>query len=151
MKGFYNVTETIYNALNEDVFCNTVIYGNTDEIDLKKQTIYPLANFVVTNVSHEDKTLVFSFELTCADIVDQSIENEVNGLLSNNNEQDVLNTQLAVVTRLIERLKRGDLHTDLYQLRGNPSSIPFTARFHNLLAGYTCTFDVEIFNDMGIC
>ena len=69
----------------------------------------------------------------------------------NNNEQDVLNTQLAVVNLLLSQLSRGTIFSDNYQLVGNPSCEPFTDRFENLLAGWVCTFDVQIKNDINIC
>ena len=71
--------------------------------------------------------------------------------LGNDNEQDVLNTQLAVIARLMDRLKRGDLRDELYQLNGTPSMQPFTGQMEMLLAGWTVTFDVDIVTDSTIC
>jgi len=63
-----------------------------------------------------------------------------------NNEQDILNTQLAVINDLVTKLRKGTLYTDLYQLDGNPTCLPFSERFENLLAGWTATFDVLLPN-----
>ena len=71
--------------------------------------------------------------------------------VGNNNEQDVLNTQLAVVNKVIAVLRRGTLMQDLYQLDGNASCEPFYERFENRLAGWASTFDVLIHNDITIC
>ena len=85
------------------------------------------------------------------DIVDMS-KSQVNNLFrGNDNEQDVLNTQLAVLTKLAAVLKRGDLYTQKYQLQGDVSCEPFVDRFENKLAGWTGTFDIIIENDMTIC
>ena len=67
------------------------------------------------------------------------------------NEQDILNTQLGVVNKLIAVLRRGNLHQDLYQLDGNANCEPFYERFENRLAGWASTFDVLIYNDITIC
>jgi hypothetical protein len=151
MKGFYNLTSKIEQTLLEDDFCKTVIYGNGSKIDLKKQTIFPLANFVITNAVLNGSIWTFTIELSCADIIDISKEDVVNDFVGNDNEQDVLNTQAAVISRLLERLRRGDLRDELYQLNGSPSMQPFTGTLEMLLAGWTCTFDVDIANDMTIC
>ena len=75
---------------------------------------------------------------------------ELTGFLGNDNEQDVLNTQLMVVNRFLEVLRRGDLAED-YELVGTPSVEFFTERFENKLAGVTVTFEMAIANQMGIC
>ena len=151
MKGFYNLTDTLKDALEEDVFVNTVTYGDIFKVDLKKQTIFPLSHFIVNNGTYVGNIWTFNVSLICMDVVDYSKEEDENDFVGNDNEQDVLNTQLAVINRLLERLRRGDLRDNLYQLNGSPSVEAFTDRFDNLLAGWTVTFDVDIVNDMTIC
>jgi hypothetical protein len=85
------------------------------------------------------------------DIVDKSKEIETDVFIGNDNEHDVLNTQLAVLNRLLEVLRRGSLSREFYQLDGNVSCEPFTERFENYLAGWTATFDVLIPNTMTAC
>ena len=48
-------------------------------------------------------------------------------------------------------LRKGNLHSDLYQLDGSPNCEPFYERFENKLAGWACTFNVFIQNDINIC
>ena len=151
MKGFYNVTQTIKDALLEDAFCNTVTYGDIFEVDLKKQSIFPLSHFIVNNGTYNGSVWTFSISLLCMDIVDYSKEDTTDIFTGNNNEQDVFNTQLAVINRLLERLRRGDLRDELYQLVGTPSVEPFKERFDNMLAGWTVSFDIDVVNDMTIC
>jgi alpha-amylase/alpha-mannosidase (GH57 family) len=85
------------------------------------------------------------------DIVDESKDAVTDKFLGNNNEQDVLNTQLAVINRLLELLRRGNLRDELYELTGTPNVEPFTDRFENKVAGWTLSLDVLIPNDMTIC
>jgi len=151
MKGFYNLSTTIKDGLKDDAFCNTVIFGNASEVDLNKQSLFPLSNFVFTNAVLNGIIWTFTVELSCADIVDISKEDTTDEFVGNDNEQDVLNTQLAVINRLMERLRRGDLYDDYYQLNGTPSMQPFTGKLEMLLAGWTVTFDVDIKNEMTIC
>ncbi len=151
MKGFYQVTDTIKNQLLADVNVNTVTTGDITKIDLSKQTIFPLAHLIVNNVTNEDNVLRFSLSVLAMDIVDISKEAVVDIFRGNNNEQDILNTQLAVLNKLVQVLRKGDLHQNKYQLDGSPSFEPFYDRFENEMAGWALTFDVIINNDITIC
>ena len=154
MQGFYNLTTKIRETLQLDQFVSTVTYGDLFEVDLNKQTIFPLSHFMVTNATMQSNVWNFSVSVLCMDIVDESkefpdgIPQEFRGT---SNEQDVLNTQFAVANRLLELLLRGDLYVEKYQLSGDPSLEPFVDRFENKLAGWTVTFNILIPNDMTIC
>ena len=151
MKGFYQVTETIKNQLLADVNVNTVTSGDITRIDLSKQTMFPLSHIIVNNVNNEDNILRFSLSVLSMDVVDFSKEETVDIFRGNNNEQDILNTQLAVLNKLVQVLRGGTLHQDLYQLDGTPNLEPFYDRFENEMAGWALTFDVLIPNDIEIC
>ena len=151
MKGFYQVTEIIKNQLLADVNVNTVTTGDITRIDLSKQTMFPLSHIIVNNVGNEDNILRFSLSVLSMDVVNISKEEVVDIFIGNNNEQDILNTQLAVLNKLVQVLRGGILHTDLYQLDGTPNFEPFYDRFENEMAGWALTFDVIIPNDISIC
>ena len=151
MKGFYQVTETIKNQLLADVNVNTVTSGDITRIDLSKQTMFPLSHIIVNNVGNEDSVLRFSLSVLSMDVVDFSKEEVIDIFRGNNNEQDILNTQLAVLNKLVQVLRGGTLHQDLYQLDGKPNLEPFYDRFENEMAGWALTFDVLIPNDIEIC
>ena len=151
MKGFYQVTETIKTQLLSDPNVKTVTTGDITNIDLSKQTIYPLSHIIVNNVSNDDNILRFNLSVLSMDIVNISKKKSVDIFRGNNNEQDILNTQLAVLNKLAQVLRGGTLHQDLYQLDGTPSLEPFYDRFENELAGWAMTFDVLVNNDINIC
>ena len=151
MKGFYQVTEKIKEALLSDVNVNTVTTGDITRIDLSKQTMFPLSHIIVNNVNNEDSVLRFSLSVLAMDVVDFSKEEVIDIFRGNNNEQDILNTQLAVLNKLVQVLRGGTLHQDLYQLDGTPNLEPFYDRFENEMAGWALTFDVLIPNDIEIC
>ena len=150
-QGFYNLTDKLKEELIKDPFVNTVTYGNIFEVDLNKQTIFPLSHFIVNNVVDRGQTLLFNISLLCMDLVDESKNDVTNEFLGNDNEQDVLNTQLAVANRIGAMLKRGDLYRTKYQLDGDVSLEPFVDRFDNKVAGWTATFSVVIPNEITIC
>ena len=151
MKGFYQVTQVIKDQLLSDVNVNTVTTGDITRIDLSKQTMFPLSHIIVNNVGNEDNILRFSLSVLSMDVVNISKEKVVDIFIGNNNEQDILNTQLAVLNKLVQVLRGGTLHQDLYQLDGSPSFEPFYDRFENEMAGWALSFDVIIPNDISIC
>ena len=151
MKGFYQVTEVIKNQLLADVNVNTVTSGDITRIDLSKQTIFPLSHIIVNNVTNEDNVLRFSLSVLAMDVVNVSQEPVIDVFTGNNNEQDILNTQLAVLNKLVQVLRGGDLHQNKYQLDGSPGFEPFYDRFENEMAGWALTFDVLVNNDIDIC
>ena len=151
MKGFYQVTQAIKDQLLADENVNTVTIGDITKIDLGKQSIFPLSHIIVNNVGNEDNILRFSMSVLSMDIVDVSKEETVDIFIGNNNEQDILNTQLAVLNKLVQVLRGGTIYQNQYQLDGNPSFEPFYDRFENEMAGWALTFDVLVPNDISIC
>jgi len=151
IRGYYQLTSTIEEQLRGTEFTNTVSIGDISKVNLNKQDIFPLAHMIVNSVSAEEQVLRFNISILACDIVDQSKDITTDRFTGNDNEQDILNTQLAVLNRLIQRLRMGSLHTDMYQLEGNPSLTPFHDRFENQLAGWSATMDILIYNDIYIC
>ena len=154
MQGFYNLSNKIRETLQLDAYVNTVTFGDIFEVDLNKQTIFPLSHVMISSATMQSNVWNFSVSVLCMDIVDESKtfpEGDPASFRGNNNEQDVMNTQMAVANRLLELLLRGDLYVEKYQLDGSPQIEFFVDRFENKLAGVTATFNVLIPNDMTIC
>ena len=151
IRGFYLLTDLIKEQLLSDEDVNTVTFGDITEVDLYKQSIFPLSHLIVNSVTSAENTLSFNISILSMDIVDQSKEETTDRFVGNNNEQDVFNTQLTVLNKLIQRLRIGTLYRDLYQVVGDVTLEPFKDRFENELAGWTATFDVMIENDIDVC
>jgi|TARA_R110000803_G_scaffold45659_1_gene96133 hypothetical protein len=154
MQGFYNLSNKIRETLQLDAYVNTVTFGDIFEVDLNKQTIFPLSHVMISSATMQSNVWNFSVSVLCMDIVDESKtfpEGDPASFRGNNNEQDVMNTQMAVANRLLELLLRGDLYVEKYQLDGSPQIEFFVDRFENKLAGVTASFNVLIPNDMTIC
>lgn len=151
IRGFYLLTETIKDQLLGDVNVNTVTTGDIYDIDLAKQSIFPLSHIIINNVTTQEQTLTFNISVLSMDIVDESKEHTTDIFRGNNNEQDILNTQLAVLNKLVMVLRKGTLYSDQYQLDGDATLEPFYERFDNRLAGWSATFNVFVKNDITIC
>ena len=151
VRGFYQLTETIKTQLLLDINVNTVTTGDISDVNLNKQDIFPLSHIIVNNVVVNEQTLDFNISILSSDIVNQSKLETVDIFTGNNDVQNILNTQLAVLNKVIQKLRMGNLHTDMYQLDGSPSLEPFYDRFENQLAGWTATMNIKIYNDIYIC
>lgn len=151
MKGFYDITEALRYHFESDAIVNSVTEGDIFEVDLNKQTIFPLVHVMINNASFETNVVRFNVSLIAMDIVDISKKATTDIFRSNSNEQDVLNTQLEVLNRAYAMMLHGNLWDDGFVVDGNPTCEPFTERFENYLAGWTMTFDVLIPNEVTIC
>jgi hypothetical protein len=151
MNGYYYVVKTLKDYLKSNDFINTVSIGDIFTIDLSKQTIYPLAHIIVNSAQLAESTTSLNLSILFMDLVDESKAEITDIWEGNDNEQDVLNTQLALASKLTADLVRGYLYSNLIQVIGEPSAEPFVDRFENKIAGWTLTFDVTIPNDMTLC
>ena len=157
MTPFFNVIDTLTTALKAEPFTNTVTFGDLDDVDLNKLTIFPLAHIIVNTATINEETISMNISILLADTVltkdgkvwVDSSQNVINK--RDNNEQEVQNTQLAIASRLMAKLQRGTLYQTKYQLDGSASLDPFVERFDNKLAGWSMTFDLLIPNDMTTC
>jgi hypothetical protein len=151
MKGYYDITTTIKTALLEDNDVKTVTKGSKNQIDNAKKTMFPLSHLKVENTAQEGAVLRFSLSLELLDIVDISNDQTNDRFIHNNNEDDIMNTQLAVGVRLMSRLERGDLLTSDYALDGDPNFEPLHNEYENGLSGWLLTFDVLYKHEMTVC
>ena len=151
MSGYYTLIDTLKELLIASPFVNQVTEGDLYDVDISKQTIFPLSHIMVNNVSILPNVLKANITIIAMDIVDISKEEPTDIFKDNNNRQDVLNTQLIMLSRIVAQLTNGITFEDNYQLEGEPSCEPFTDRFENLLAGWTMTFEVLIPNEMTSC
>ena len=115
IRGFYQITDTIKDNLLNDINVNTVTTGDITDIDLSKQTIFPLSHIMINSVTTQEQVLSFNITIMAMDIVDISKENK----------------------------------TDIFT--GDPTCEPFYERFENQLAGWACTMNILIENDISSC
>lgn len=151
MTGFYDILNKLKWHFDNDEIVNSVTQGDIFQVDLNKQTIFPLTHIMVNSSSLQSNTQTFNVSIIAMDIVDISKSEVTDVFQENNNELDVLNTQHAVLNRCFQQMLHGNLWDLNFVVTGEPSLEPFTERFENLLAGWTMTFDVTIPNDMTIC
>lgn len=152
MKEFYDLIDKIHEELISSDFVNTVTFGNIMDVDLAKQSIFPLSHINIQNATFSNHTISFQMQVIAMDIVDESKEDKFGeaskpyqGL---DNKQDVLNTQLTVINTLQSKLRRGDLHYDNYVLDSDATATMFEDRFENLMAGWALNLSISIPNNV---
>jgi len=138
----YSIINKIKEALLDEPFVNTVTEGDIFGVDLAKRTLFPLSHIMVNNATHQGNVIQFNITILLMDILNQKDES---------NKVDVWNTQMQLGVRVMDRLNRGDLRSDFWELTGSPNFEPFTERFENDLAGWALTFDVLVRNNMTVC
>jgi hypothetical protein len=151
MTGFYDILNKLKWHFDNDEIVNSVTQGDIFQVDLNKQTIFPLTHIMVNSSSLQSNTQTFNVSILAMDIVDISKTETTDIFQENNNELDVLNTQHHVLNRCYQQMLHGNLWDLDFVVAGEPTLEPFTERFENLLAGWTMTFDVTVPNDMTIC
>lgn len=155
MRIFYDITTAIKNSLESNEVTKTVTLGDITDVDLSRQTIFPLAHLVPNGATLNGNTVSLDISIIFADLVDYSTEEtkaQNDPFFGNNNLQDVLNTQMYVANLLAQELTRGSLWDSYYQVISDPTLEPFQDRYENNLAGWVMSFTVEVRNtDISIC
>lgn len=150
-RAFFLMLDTIKDTLLLDENVNSVTYGDLTDVDMSKQTIFPLSHIIVNQATNDSQTMTFNVTILCMDVVDVQKTEPVDIFERNNSEHYILNTQLAVTNRLYQLLHNGQLRLDGYQVDGEANCEPFVDRFSNNIAGWAVTFDIMIKNDLYIC
>mgnify|MGYP001253256402 FL=1 len=151
MNIFYKILDDFKTILNAEPQINTVSYGDIFDVDLTKQAIFPLAHITPGNATIDDRVITMDMSVILMDIVDISKEDVTDNFIGIDNEQDILNMQLAIAARFTAIIKKNDLYTNEYEIVGSVNCENFTERFENNMAGWTLTFSVQTKNDMTAC
>ena len=149
MKEYYDLIKNIYEYLIGNNNINTVTSGDLLEVDLAKQTIFPLAHIIVNDVTFSNHQMTFSINVIAMDVVDEHNDDkqERNSVYGSDNKQDILNSMLSVVNGLQSSLRRGKMKDNDYEINDTPTATQFEDRFENLLAGWSIVLNVEVPND----
>lgn len=150
-RAFYLVLDTVKDTLLNDVDINTVTYGDLSEVDLSKQTIFPLAHVLINGATLTDQTVDMNLTVLCMDSVDIYKKESKDPFAKNESEHQILNTMLAVGNRLTQKFMNGTLHQNGFQMDGDVTCDVFFDRFEGQLAGWAFTFTVSVHNDIYKC
>lgn len=151
MIGYYDIMTKLQKALQNDPFIKYVTKGGYDTIGTNKQDMYPTAHVNLETCKFSNNVTIYPINISCFDLVDYTKEPIIDIFIGNDNEDDVLNTTQAILSRLYQSLKRGDLFDDSVIVEGDAELTLFVERFEDNVAGWTMQIDIIVENDMTIC
>ena len=161
-KTYNNAINTLKELGAQHLQIATTTTGDIYDIDLEKNTLFPLLHINPVNVSTGQSQLTYNFQLFVMDAVSQK-ENwtEANLQSANNlsNEQEVLSSCLQICIDIIGMMRHskwqraGELDIDdpVYFTNGEFTNEPFTERFDNVLTGWVFSIGIVVQNDFQTC
>jgi hypothetical protein len=150
VEALYNIIDSLNEELSSNPFVNKVTVGRLTEIDLAKNTIFPLSHIMLNSIRHNENTLSFNLTVINLDIVNISKEAEI-GVYGNDNTMYILSNQLYVINRLLSRLKQSTIYKDGWELEGTPDSDVIDKEMENMLTGYQTDITINVPNDIAKC
>lgn len=151
-RSYIDVIEILRDTALSNKNINTFTVGDISEVDLNKQTIFPLAHTIVNTAQFSSTIITYNITVLFMDIVhSDSTENEPT-IYSTDNENYVLNTMLNAGNHITDVFNSGDLNDGNTRImRETVVAEPFKDRFENLVAGWAFTFQVETRNNINRC
>jgi hypothetical protein len=130
---------------------NTVTNGDIFDVDIAKQTIFPLVHTMVTQAQFESNIQRFTLTIFAMDITDNVKEEDNTKWETRDNTNDALNSTLQILNRCFKMLKSGNLYNLNFVVEDVPTCEPFTERFENNLVGWAMTLNIICPNEMTRC
>ena len=112
--NYFDIIDKIKQHFENDPLVNTVTQGDIFDVDLNKQTIFPLCHIIVNQATFENNVIRYNISILAMDITDISKSESTDKFDGNDNELYILNTMMAVHNRCYEMLRRGDLYSDKF-------------------------------------
>jgi len=161
-KTYNNIVDTLKELGEQHDQITTTTTGDIWEIDLEKNTLFPLMHINPVNVATGQSTLTYNFQIFVMDLVSED-ENwtEANFQSADNlsNNQEVLNDCLQICTDIIGIFRHSkwqsqlalDIDAPVYFGEGEFTIDPFQERFDNLLTGWVFPLSIIVQNDFQTC
>jgi len=153
MLGFYHVTKRLYDLFTTEGF-KTITLDDEQDMDLKRQSIYPLAHIIPTSSTYNSKTNSFGFILIVLDLTDFSKKEEREQDLmfyGIDNRQDILHALHQKLRNVVEQFVRGDSFSETMQIELPVGIDPFIAEFDNVLTGWSAQVNIEVPQTTNVC
>ena len=147
---------------------HTTSVGDVWEVDLEKNTKFPLLHINPTSVATGDSQLTYNFQIFIMDMVTEKADWTKNNADANfpklyknlSNEQDVFNEALQICTDFIGMLRHSerqslegvdDINAPIYFTQDQFTIEPFQERFDNLCCGWVFNIGILVQNDFQTC
>jgi len=157
MQTFYSFSQFFDNVCSAHPNITTFRMDDIREIDTTKQTLFPLANLIVNNITIDSGLMTYNVTLM---VMDRVVEIDYNSTGSFNdltydyrmtsNIFDVHNTSLLTINDIISYIYRNPDALD-YNVTTSTLVTPFEERFANLVAGMAADINITVGNPQPMC
>lgn len=151
MNEFYLCVDLLKQRLQNNPLVNTTIFARTEEKDLYKKNIFPIAHINPTSSPFTNSQVVqFTFEIGVFEQRDINKVDTQTKFEGNDNVIDNLNTCYAVLNDLISYLQLSN-NDNLIELVAISNLQPLLFKDFNILDGWAVTLTLQVPNSISIC
>ena len=148
-KTYNNLIDTLKELGDKHQQISTTTTGDIFDIDLEKNTKYPLMHINPINVTTASFGLTYNFQIFVMDLVEPD----------DANEQDVYNDVLQTCIDIISIFRNSkwqaqltlDINAPVYFTEGDYTLEPFTERFDQSVTGWVFQIGIVVANDFQSC
>ena len=148
-KTYSNLIDTLKELGAQHHQISTTTVGDIFDIDLEKNTLYPLMHINPTSVTTASFGLTYNFQIFVMDLVEPD----------NSNEQEVYNDVLQTCIDIISIFRNSkwqaqltlDIDAPVYFTEGDYTLEPFTERFDQAVTGWVFQIGIVVANDFQSC
>ena len=148
-KTYNNLIDTLKQLGVSHQNISTTTVGDIFDIDLEKNTKYPLMHINPVNVTTGRVGLTYNFQIFVMDLVEPD----------DSNEQDVYNDVLQTCIDIISIFRNSkwqaqltlDIDAPVYFTEGDYTLEPFTERFDQAVTGWVFQIGIVVANDFQSC
>jgi hypothetical protein len=155
--SFYQFTQFFNSIALAHPNIETFTIGDIADIDMSKQTLFPLCHLVPSNVTISPQTFNYNIDLVIMDRVVNVTENssgKFNFLTIDYKEltnlHDVWNSTLLTANDIIAYITR-NAQADNFIIETDSICTPFKDEYSNGVAGWSCSMNVLVPNDVNAC
>ena len=150
MNQFYLTVDLLKTRLEANLNVNTTLFGRTEDKDLYKKNIYPIAHIVPVSANSTSRVSTFSFEIAALDQRDLSKKIATDKFEGNDDLQDNLNVTYTILNDLISWLQRQN-NDNMIELVSVSEFQPLLFKDYNLLDGWVVRIELQLPNNIDIC
>ena len=148
-KTYNNVIDTLKNLGTNHLQISTTTVGDIFDIDLEKNTLYPLMHLNPVSVTTRRTELVYNFQVFIMDLVEPD----------GSNEQEVYSDVLQICIDIIGVLSNSkwqaqlalDINAPVYFAEGDYTLEPFKERFDQSVTGWVFNLGITVQNSFQTC
>ena len=161
-KTYNNVIDTLKGLGEQHNQISTTTTGDIWDIDLAKNTLFPLMHINGVNVTTGPSTLSYNFQIFIMDLVSEKsnwTQANIQSATKLSNEQEVLSDTLQICTDIIGIFRHSqwqaqlslDINAGVYFAEGEFTIEPFSDRFDNEFTGWVFPLSIIVENDFQTC